>query len=151
MMDTAATLRDLLELQGLESMQAQSLVDPLYGKGPADWDVFSQRGLVREGLDPYHVAITRNNIRVHARFTRDPAEPNAVYEAYNLTTDPREQQDLYRVNPSDFQDIKQAIRQIWSESRARYRQYNSGASKPNVQLTDEERRRIDGLGYTEAH
>lgn len=147
MMDIAATLRDLLGLEGLEGMQAASLQALLEGGDAYEGTVLSERGL---GTD-HHVALTMGGRRLHARFVNDIRASDVTFEGYDLRTDPWEQRDLYNRSPRGFAEMQQMMHDIWNRSRRLHDHFDVEHEQNPVQLSDDERQRIEGLGYTDAH
>lgn len=143
MMDISATLREVLEFECLESIQTRSLLQALEGGQLPEAEVVSERAI---GTG-HHVALTLGSLRFHARFQQRPDEVGAQYESYRIDSDPWEQRDLYQDDPDRFAIQKQTLVQIWTSAQElRHRHQVDLAAEP-VQLTDEERRRIERLGY----
>lgn len=148
MMDIAATLRDILGLENMDGMQAQSLQSLLTGGDEYDGPVVSERGV---GPAPPHIAITEGESRLHARYTKSIEDEDVVFEAYHLHADRWEQRDVYDPESFEFAEIRRLMSEIWSESRdLRERFRTAQESQDPVRLSDDERRRIEDLGYTDS-
>jgi len=67
-----------------------------------------------------------------------------------VSRDPWEKNDLAGSNPSELESMKAAVARIWSECLDLRKQYNVDAPANRVILSDKERRRLQGLGYTDS-
>jgi len=146
--DVAATLGKLLGFDEFQTIHSQSLWPGLLGgQLPAQREILSDKCLGGSG---YHLAVTRGKLRLHARFDRTLGGADTKYELYDVSRDPWEKNDLAGSNPSELESIKAALTRIWSECLDLRKQYNVDAPANRVILSDKERRRLQGLGYTDS-
>lgn len=141
--DIPTTLARLLGIQDFNPPHTRSLWPALTGgQLPEPHDILSDKCLGPS----HHLALTRNALRLHARFDISPTEPTTHYELYDLSTDPNEQRNLAAANPPHLASLKTSLLQIWTDSQ-KLRQ-TTPAPNP-VHLNDKDRQRMKGLGYTD--
>ncbi len=150
--DLPATIRDWLSLERLDHMQGESLA-PLMTQpdGRADSPpVWSQAALGKMTPDKMlHIALTDGDRRLHARFpAAGPQQSQTQWEAYDLASDPWEGQNLYDQQSSRFADLQQLLIEQWNSCQELKTRFERDHQPAAVELTEKERRRIEGLGYT---
>lgn len=134
-LDIAKTLKELIPLETLHLLQGESLWPGLSGGNmPEDRPVFSREG--------DHIAITLNNLRCHF---------NKGYELYDISKDPREQHKLAESSNSHFlASMKISLEKFQCECTNIHSFYHGKQVKQKVEilpLTEEEKRRLESLGY----
>jgi arylsulfatase A-like enzyme len=143
-MDIVKTLRDLMRFDGLDLVQGRSLWPGLLGgKLSTDCQVFSQKGLGR----PDCLAVTQDNLRLHAKFGEKGGIGAAIYEVYDVARDPWEQTNLCESAPDTWKGLAEAARRMWTESLEIRTFYLAKEAGPEVELSDEDLRRLESLGY----
>ncbi len=143
-LDIVKTLKELMHFEDFDLLQGESLWPVLLGgKGPVGRQVFSQKAY----QPPCHVALTQGNLRCHARFDIEFDASKAKFELYNISLDPWEHKHIIEVVPSRLAEMKRSIAQIWSECMDLRKYYAQKGPKVPVDMTDEERRRLESLGY----
>ncbi len=141
-LDVAKTLQALMRFEGFDLLCGKSLWAGLRGgQLPADRVVFSQRA---KG-SPRHLAATKGHLRLHVRFGENPQEEQAEWFLHDVSTDRQEQSPATGADLEPASDIRAEIISFWEEC-AEIREHYSTQGQ-HIQLTDEERRRLESMGY----
>jgi len=145
-MDIAKTLLELIPSHALGRVQGRSLWPALRGGHmPSRQPVLSQRAYG----GGHQVALTIGSRRLHARFAQSPADDDARFELYDISDDPWEQRDIMRYHPVEQKKMTNVLCAMWLEGTTLRAHYLQGTENPQVTLTDEERRQLEGLGYVQ--
>ena len=153
--DLTATLQELFHFDDLDSLQGQSQppeARPSEGTPPEALAIeghFSNRPILSQraiGAD-HHVALTRGNFRLHARFIKEPLEEGAEFELFDILKDPTEQRNIKERHPLVVTNMRETIRTIWSESQAIHSKYRLMSKPTPATLNKRELRRLRSLGY----
>ena len=145
-LDMAQSLKELLHFEQMNLQQGESLWPGLLGgQLPYDRLIFSQKANASYATH-IHIALTRNNLRCHALF-----EPNlhkeSRYEFYDIAKDPWEKTNIVESRPLHLDAMTKSIAAFWSDCENIRTLYGKGGATTPVQLTEEERRRLESLGY----
>jgi arylsulfatase A-like enzyme len=143
--DIAATLAELFRFNQFETIHARSLWPALLGGQFPDADIVSDKCI----FFPMQLSLTRGNLRLHARFANSPDKADTEYELYDVSKDPGEKQNLLAADHPQIKSMKIALLRVWSQCMELRKQHNVDTPANQVKLDDKERRRIQGLGYTE--
>ena len=76
-----------------------------------------------------------------------PRALKAKYELYTLSTDPREQSNLATLLPDRVQSMARALQRLDEANKALRRKLRATLETHTLELTEEEKRRLQALGY----
>lgn len=148
--DMTATLNHVLGLRGLPPQQGASLWPALRGgQGSQERMIISDRAIapgVHIETSEHHWAVTRGNLRLHGHFGQSPDE-GAKWEGFDVGDDPREHRDVFAGQRDRFLPLKDQLLQTWRECQELRLDYARTGKGRAAELTDKERKRIEGLGY----
>ena len=148
--DIAGTLVELLGIEGMNELQCASLWPGLLGgELPADRSVFTERAQFAENETRVEeVAVTHGRWRLHGRFAWQTVEPDTVWQLFDTSVDPWEQNSVVAPEGALLAEMQGAMRETWAQSlKIRAELQRFGGGELDVVLTDEERERLDAGGY----
>lgn len=144
--DIAATVAEVCGLSGIEAVHARSLWPALLGGQLPEADIVSDKCI----FFPMHWSLTRGDLRLHARFSDEPGKPGTEYELYDVGKDAAEKRNLIGAEHPEVESMKRALMSRWLECMELRKRHQVDLPANQVKLDEKERRRIEGLGYTES-
>ena len=144
--DLAKTLKEVARAGGPDLTQGQSLWPHLLGGAQQDRSVLSQKALPTHGWG-HHLALTRGEFRLHTRFNRDLSEKGVSFELHNVSQDRLEQDNCAELNPAVALSTREELGRLWSECKEIRTYYQAKRADSKVELTEDQRRILKGLGY----
>ncbi len=144
LMDVAPTLLDLLDVQNGWQFEGQSLQPWLDSGAPSDLarPVFVESGYTKE----YDVSIRRGKWKLIKIGSQKTAAllSGKKYELYDVAADPGETKNLIEDEAAVFEALREELDLFVDAAYAK-----TPPDPEGVQLSDEERKQMDALGYTD--
>lgn len=149
-LDLCKTICDLTAPAQSPSFGGVSLVDALRGQPMQPRAIISERAL-EEGPEVakrrYEFAVMTPTHSFHAQFDRAPDDAAAMLSLYNVVQDPQQQRDILRMSDEIATELRATLLSVWTECMQKRSIFHKEGDQRQVELTEQERRRLTGFGY----
>lgn len=150
-LDMAKTFKEIMGFREFDLLQGESLLSGLEGKDlSGDRAILSEKSLDNGKVPNVYrcnVALTVGDLRLHAWFDRAPGDADVKCELFDVAKDPREQSGIGPLQPALLAQMKASLLKIWAANLEIRGYYYPNGEPPRNPLTDEERRRLETMGY----
>lgn len=143
-LDIPVTLGEFMRFPRFDIQQGKSLWPAFRGQSPPD-----DRPILSDKKfeDRRHVAVTQGDLRLHARFVDHYGDETTTFELYDVARDRDEKTNLLDTKAAEAESLKKSLGQLLREAEEIAAYYYKDKAPKRVELTDEERKRLESLGY----